>query len=154
MKELGLIDLFAHYKSIYKIEFDLTGFIRLLVYGRILNPASKIATVSQNNDYYTPIINNPYEYNVYDSLDFVYKYRKTIFNTINKAMVTKLNRKSDLVFYDVTNFYFEIEDPDAVVSVAKGDSEKTERWFSPDGIASSPSQKGIFVSKSGKYLRR
>ncbi|MDY3062593.1 MAG: ADP-ribosylglycohydrolase family protein [Bacteroidaceae bacterium] len=49
---------------------------------------------------------------------------------------------------------FEIEDPDAVVSVEKSDGEKTERWFSPDGIASSPSQKGIFVSKSGKYLRR
>ena len=120
MKELGLIELFAHYKSIYKIEFDLTGFIRLLVYGRILNPASKIATVSQNDDYYNSIIHNPYEYNVYDSLDFVYKYRKTIFNTINKSMVNKFNRKSDLVFYDVTNFYFEIEDPDDDTDEEKG----------------------------------
>ena len=120
MKEIGLIDLFAHYKSIYKIEFDLTGFIRLLVYGRLLNPASKIATISQNNDYYQPIIDNPYEYNVYDSLDFVYKYRKTIFNTLNKAMVDKFNRKSSLVFYDVTNFYFEVEDPDDDIDDEKG----------------------------------
>ena len=120
MKELGLIDLFSHYKSIYKIEFDLVGFIRLLVYGRLLNPASKIATISQNNDYYNPIIDNPYEYNVYDSLDFVYKYRKTIFNTLNKAMVDKFNRKSSLVFYDVTNFYFEIEDPDDDTDEEKG----------------------------------
>ena len=115
-----MIELFAHYKSIYKIEFDLTGFIRLLVYGRILNPASKIATVSQNDDYYNSIIHNPYEYNVYDSLDFVYKYRKTIFNTINKSMVNKFNRKSDLVFYDVTNFYFEIEDLDDDTDEEKG----------------------------------
>ena len=120
MKELGLIDLFSHYKSIYKIEFDLVGFIRLLVYGRLLNPASKIATIGQNNDYYNPIIDNPYEYNVYDSLDFVYKYRKTIFNTLNKAMVDKFNRKSSLVFYDVTNFYFEIEDPDEDTDDEKG----------------------------------
>lgn len=120
MKELGLIDLFSHYKSIYKIEFDLVGFIRLLVYGRLLNPASKIATIAQNNDYYNPIIDNPYEYNVYDSLDFVYKYRKTIFNTLNKAMVDKFNRKSSLVFYDVTNFYFEIEDPDEDTDDEKG----------------------------------
>ena len=70
---MGLIDLFTQYKAQYKIEFDLVGFIRLLVYGRLLNPASKIATVSQNNDYYQPIIDNPYVYNVYDSLDFVYK---------------------------------------------------------------------------------
>lgn len=120
MKELGLIDLFSHYKSIYKIEFDLVGFIRLLVYGRLLNPASKIATIGQNNDYYNPIIDNPYEYNVYDSLDFVYKYRKTIFNTLNKAMVDQFNRKSSLVFYDVTNFYFEIEDPDEDTDDEKG----------------------------------
>lgn len=112
LQELGLIDLFSHYKSIYKIQFDLVGFLRLLIYGRILNPASKIATVSQNNDYYNPIITNPYEYNVYDTLDFIYNYRKTIFNKLNKVMINKFNRQSDLVFYDVTNFYFEIEDPD------------------------------------------
>lgn len=120
MKELGLIDLFAHYKGIYKIQYDLTGFIRLLVYGRLLNPASKIATISQNNDYYTSIIDSPYEFNVYDSLDFVYKYRKTIFNTLNKTMVNKFNRKSTLVFYDVTNFYFEIESPDSDTDDEKG----------------------------------
>jgi len=120
MKDLGLIDLFAHYKAIYKIQYDLTGFIRLLVYGRLLNPASKIATISQNKDYYTPIIDNPYEFNVYDSLDFVYKYRKTIFNTLNKTMINKFNRKSTLVFYDVTNFYFEIESPDDDTDDKKG----------------------------------
>ena len=120
MNELGLINLFAHYKGQYKIEYDLTGFIRLLVYGRILNPASKIATVNQNNDYYKSIINKPYEYNIYDALDFVYKYRKTIFNTINKTIVEKLNRKASLVFYDVTNFYFEIDNPDDDIEDEKG----------------------------------
>ena len=112
IEELGLVELFRGYKSIYNIEYDLLGFVRLLVYGRILNPASKIATVSQNDDYYNQIINNPYEYNVYDTLDFIYRYRKTIFNRLNKVMINKFNRKSDLVFYDVTNFYFETEDPD------------------------------------------
>ena len=78
-------------------------------------PATKILF-----NYYQPIIDNPYEYNVYDSLDFVYKYRKTIFNTLNKAMVSKFNRKSSLVFYDVTNFYFEIEEPDEDTDDEKG----------------------------------
>ena len=120
MNELGLINLFAHYKGQYKIEYDLTGFIRLLVYGRIFNPASKIATVNQNNDYYKPVIDKPYEYNIYDALDFVYKYRKTIFNTINKTIVEKLNRRASVVFYDVTNFYFEIDDPDEDIDEEKG----------------------------------
>ena len=127
MKELGLIDLFTHYKNIYKIEFDLVGFLRLLIYGRILNPASKIATVNQNDDYYDPIIKNPYEFNVYDTLDFVYKYRKTIFNKLNKVMVDKFNRQSSLVFYDVTNFYFETEDPDDDDGVRQMGVSKEER---------------------------
>lgn len=112
LQEIGLVEFFRGYKTQYKIEYDLLGFVRLLVYGRILNPASKIATINQNDDYYDSIINNPYEYNVYDTLDFIYKYRKSIFNKINKNMVNKFNRNSSLVFYDVTNFYFEIEEPD------------------------------------------
>jgi transposase len=35
-------------------------------------------------------------------------------------MVDKFNRKSSLVFYDVTNFYFEIEDPDEDTDDEKG----------------------------------
>ncbi len=120
LQELGLVEFFSGYKAQYKIEFDLLGFVRLLVYGRILNPASKIATIGQNDDYYTPIINNPYEFNVYDTLDFIYKYRKSIFNKVNKAMIDKFNRKSSLVFYDVTNFYFEVEDPDEDTDFEKG----------------------------------
>lgn len=146
MKDLGLIDLFAHYKAIYKIQYDLTGFIRLLVYGRLLNPASKIATISQNNDYYTPIIDNPYEFNVYDSLDFVYKYRKTIFNTLNKSMINKFNRKSTLVFYDVTNFYFEIESPD--------DDTDDEKGIRKNGVSKEERklpivQMGLFMDEQG-----
>lgn len=146
MKDLGLIDLFAHYKAIYKIQYDLTGFIRLLVYGRLLNPASKIATISQNKDYYTPIIDNPYEFNVYDSLDFVYKYRKTIFNTLNKTMINKFNRKSTLVFYDVTNFYFEIESPD--------DDTDDEKGIRKNGVSKEERklpivQMGLFMDEQG-----
>lgn len=146
IKELGLIDLFTHYKAQYKIEYDLTGFIRLLIYGRLLNPASKIATVTQNNDYYQPIITNPYEFNVYDSLDFVYKYRKTIFNTLNKAMINKFNRQSTLVFYDVTNFYFEIEDPDDDIDDEKG---IRKMGVSKEERKSPIVQMGLFMDEQG-----
>ena len=146
IKELGLIDLFTHYKAQYKIEYDLTGFIRLLIYGRLLNPASKIATITQNNDYYQPIIINPYEFNVYDSLDFVYKYRKTIFNTLNRTMINKFNRQSSLVFYDVTNFYFEIEDPDDDTDEEKG---IRKMGVSKEERKSPIVQMGLFMDEQG-----
>lgn len=146
LEELGLIELFRGYKTVYNIDYDLVGFFRLLVYGRILNPASKIATVGQNNDYYNPIIDNPYEYNVYDTLGFVYKYRKSIFNKINKNMVEKFNRKTDLVFYDVTNFYFEIERPD--------DDTDNEQGIRKMGVSKEERklpivQMGLFMDNNG-----
>lgn len=112
LEELDLISFMGRYKQLTHYEFDLTGFFRLLVYGRILNPASKIKTVSQNNDYYLPIVKNLYEYNIYDTLDFLYDYKKSIINRINKSLVTSFHRTTNIIFYDVTNFYFEIEHPD------------------------------------------
>ena len=49
-KDLGLAELMASIKHNSKIKYDLTGYLRLLVYGRILDPASKLATVRENHD--------------------------------------------------------------------------------------------------------
>ena len=112
LDELEIIQVLSSYKGFSKIRFDLLGYFRLMVYGRILNPASKIATVRQNNDYYEPILKEPYEYNIYDTLDFIYQHKKQLFNRVNSVVSRKLNRRSDIIYYDVTNFYFEVEDPD------------------------------------------
>lgn len=112
LEELGMTYYFQHYKSYTRSQFDLLGFFRLLVYGRILNPASKIATIRQNNDYYTPILNEPYEFNVYDTLDFIYDFRESIMKKLNKSITSSFNRTTNVIFYDVTNFFFETEQPD------------------------------------------
>lgn len=112
LEELGLITFYSKTKARTNIEFDLVGFFRLLVYGRILNPASKIETVRQNDEYFSPIIDNPYKYNIYDTLDFTYKFKESIIRKINSSLTEKFNRKTDLVYYDVTNFFFETEVPD------------------------------------------
>jgi len=112
LEEIGLITFVNRYKALTNYQFDLVGFIRLLIYGRILNPASKIATVSQNNNYYSDIIKDVYEYNVYDTLDFLYNYKTPILNRINRGLIEKFNRKTNIIYYDVTNFFFEIDEPD------------------------------------------
>ena len=52
---LGLDQLFASIKHTSRIEYDLQGIVRLLTYGRILDPASKMATMRQNDTYYQPL---------------------------------------------------------------------------------------------------
>ena len=112
LEELGLIAFFNRYKQFTNYEFDLTGFFRLLIYGRILNPSSKIDTTRQNDDYYIPVIKDMYSYNIYDTLDFIYDYKNSIINKINKSLTHSFGRTTNIIYYDVTNFYFEIGHPD------------------------------------------
>ncbi len=80
-EEIGLKTFVGSYKNYDGITYDVQGFLKLALYGRILNPQSKFATISQNSKYYTPIIDNDaYVYNIYDMLDFVSKHKEAIFN--------------------------------------------------------------------------
>lgn len=112
MEEIGVTSFVGKYKAQTNYEFDLMGFVRLLIYGRILNPASKISTVSQNDNYYSDIIKDVYEYNVYDTLTFLYDYKDKLINWVNNRLISKFNRSTNIIYYDVTNFFFEIEEPD------------------------------------------
>ena len=113
LDDIGIRTFVGSYKNYDKIDYDVLGFMKLAIYGRILNPQSKIATVNQNDSYYSPIISNDfYEYNVYDMLDFVYRHKDAIFGRIDMNMRKKFGRTTNRIFYDVTNFFFEIEDAD------------------------------------------
>ena len=112
IEELGLRNLFASYKGFTKIEYDVYGFAKLLIFGRLLNPASKIATVRQNDDYHESILKDFNPDNVYDTLDFIYEHKDKIIRRMNTNLVKKAGRSPEVIYYDVTNFYFEIEQPD------------------------------------------
>ena len=130
-QELGLSGLFNTIKFSSRIEYPLTDYVRLLVFDRILNPSSKIGTVKHNEDYCRPVIEgDDYAYHVYDALDVIYENRDKIFKRMNSTIARHIGRDTSLLFYDVTNFYFEIGDPDENVTdddgnvLAKGLREK------------------------------
>lgn len=113
LEELGLNTFFSSYKGFTKLEYDVYGFAKLLIFGRLLNPASKCATVRQNDDYYDPILSagfNPD--NVYDTLSFIADNKDKIIRRMNTSLVKKAGRSPEVIYYDVTNFYYEIENPD------------------------------------------
>jgi len=112
IEELGLRNFFSSYKGFTRIEYDVYGFARLLIIGRLLNPASKIATVRQNEDYHEAILADFNPDNVYDTLDFIAENKDRIIRRINTNLVKKAHRRPEIIYYDVTNFYFEIEGPD------------------------------------------
>lgn len=112
LEEIGLRNLFGSYKSFSKIKYDVYGFAKLLIFGRLLNPASKSSTIKQNENYFQPILENYNPDNVYDTLDFIFNNKDKIIRRINTNLVKKANRSPKIIYYDVTNFYFEVENPD------------------------------------------
>ena len=143
MEEIGITSFIGRYKQLTNFEFDLMGFVRLLIYGRILSPASKIETTHQNNNYYSDIIKNIYEYNIYDTLSFLYDYRSNIINWINKRLIDKFSRKTNVIFYDVTNFFFEIENPD------EGEEDLRKMGVSKEQRRQPIVQMGLFMDENG-----
>ena len=86
----------------------------------------KLATVRENHDYYTPIVpEDSYLYHVYDTLDVVYENRLKIMQRMNSAIRKGMGRDTSLLFYDVTNFYFEIGDPDPDEEDGNGETVET-----------------------------
>ena len=124
LEELDVSQLIRSYKNHYEVGFDVYGFFKLLVFGRILNPASKWATLKQANDYaYSVLKGEVQDFNVYKTLDFVYEHRGAIFNRIHSSMVKNYHRTTNKIYYDVTNFFFEINDPDKEIMLPDGTSE-------------------------------
>lgn len=120
MEELGLNFFFSSYKGMTKLQYDVYGFAKLLIFGRLLNPSSKVSTVRQNEDYYEPILSEFNPDNVYDTLDFIASNKNRIIRRINTNLMKKAHRSPEIVYYDITNFYFEIEDPDEDVYDEEG----------------------------------
>lgn len=149
---LGLTEFFKSYKGRSKIEYDVLNFFRLLVFGRILNPDSKIATLDQNDDYFLPLLKEHNPYNVYDTLDFVHKYKEQIIKRMNTALVKRWHRNPEIIYYDVTNFFFETEDPDE--DILDDDGNVIEKGFRKIGVSKENRkqpivQMGLFMDDQG-----
>ena len=152
LEELGLIKFFQQYRSFNNLSFDLVGFFRLLIYGRILNPASKLATIEQNDSYYDPVLSDFYKYNVYDTLDFIYKYRGNIVNKMNSALIKSFGRTTSCIYYDCTNFFFETENPDE--DLLDENQEIIEKGIRKFGVSKEERhlpivQMGMFIDEQG-----
>lgn len=152
LEELDVIKVMHSYKGFSKIQFDLLGYFRLLVYGRLLDPASKLSTVSQNDMYYEPMVDDAYKYHIYDTLDFVYEHKKQLFNRMNAVISKKFKRNTDIIYYDVTNFYFEIDDADEDIADEQG--TVIEKGLRKEGVSKENRrqpivQMGLFLDDSG-----
>jgi transposase len=106
-KNLAIRDFIESYNFETKFKYDLNKILRLLTFSRILNPMSKKATV-ENKDMYFENFNVELK-SVYKSLSNLSEMKTDLQNHLNKKVSETYGRDASLVFYDVTNYYFETE---------------------------------------------
>jgi transposase len=109
---LGIYDVLNKYKSQSKIAYDVNGHTKTLVFGRALNPASKCATWRARNHYLFDVVATDNLIEVYRTLDVLYDQSEKIQRRMNAKIEKLIGRSKSVCFYDVTNCWFEIDDPD------------------------------------------
>ena len=109
LSNLRVSDYLGVYKNRHNTNLDLYGILRLLVLSRILNPDSKLATFEAKNDFFgDPFANITDVKDVYRALDIFSDLSTSIQGRINTTIANStIGRKVDLIYYDVTNYYFE-----------------------------------------------
>jgi len=108
--QLGLDKLCATLKHSLELDYDLAGFLRLLIFGRILQPASKWETARQNEQYFSSLADTSYPYHVYDALDVLADHKEQFIRRMHSSLCKSVGRSTSHIYYDVTNFFFEKKD--------------------------------------------
>lgn len=135
--ELGINKFLASRQRNTNIEFDTNVIMKMLVFSRILAPASKKKTFEGRETYFDKT--NYSLDDVYRSLSFFNKRSGNLQLWLNERIKQSYGRDSSLVYYDVTNYYFETDKTDDLKK--KGPSKEHR----PNPIV----QMGLFIDNNG-----
>lgn len=105
--ELKLHKICKDIQNKYNFDFDLNSILSRLVYGRILNPASKLSTF----DFSKKLIEQPNFdlHQIYRALEIMAKENDFIQSSLYKNSLNVAKRNTGILYYDCTNYFFEIE---------------------------------------------
>lgn len=110
----------------FKGEYDLNSILKYFSIQRILNPSSKRHTTQIMRNFYNNSINFDLA-DVYRSLDKFSDLSVDIQKYLNDKMVSMIGREFDYGYYDVTNYYCEIDYPDENLGLRQRGVSKEHR---------------------------
>ena len=108
--DLRLHTFFNNQTYHWNVEYNTNGIMRLLVFSRILNPASKKKTFEQKSMYFEKMDFSLTD--IYRCLTNVVTLKRDLMIHLNNRMRELFGRSNEIVYYDVTNYYFEIDEQD------------------------------------------
>lgn len=105
--QLKLRDICKEIKNKYQFKFDLNEILSCLIFARIIYPSSKLETFKQCQNF----IEQPkfQLHDEYRSLSYLAKNIDFIQEKIFENSKNIIKRNSEVIYYDCTNYFFEIE---------------------------------------------
>ena len=108
--ELKIKNICDNIQNKYKFQFNLNEILSYLVYARIIYPSSKLETFKQCQNFIEqPTFKLHDEYRalsyIAKNLDYIQEH---LFNNSKNV----INRNSNVIYYDCTNYFFEIDEED------------------------------------------
>ena len=91
-----------------KSSYDANTIMKMLVYSRLLAPASKKASYDNRDQFFEK---TDYSLDdVYRCLTFLNKHKENLQVWMNDKIKEQYGRDTSLIYYDVTNYYFETDE--------------------------------------------
>ena len=127
-------------KNKYKFQYDINAVLSDLVYARVLEPASKRSSLKIASEF----LERPsYElHDIYRALDVLGHECDLIQSEVYKNSNFMINRNDKVLYYDCSNYYFEIEQEDGDKKYGKSKEHR------PNPII----QMGLFMDGDGITL--
>lgn len=135
--ELGIKQICKEISAKYKFEYNLDSILSRLLYGRILFPSSKLSTYELSKKF----IETPdFElHQIYRALEIIAKETDLIQSSLYKNSLKLSKRNTGILYYDCTNYFFEIEQEEGLKQFGYSKEHK------PNPIV----QMGLFMDGDG-----
>jgi len=122
--ELGLDVFFNNRARGLRADYSVNAIMKLLVYSRILEPASKKGTFDKRGSYF-----DKFDFSledIYRCLSFAGILSKDVQHHMHRMVAEKYGRRTGTACYDVTNYYFEIDKSDALRRTGVSKEHRTD----------------------------
>jgi len=115
--ELGLDDFFKNKARHEPFEFNTNSIMMLLIVSRLLSPGSKKKAFEEKGRYFERFDFSLAD--VYRALSHFAKIANECQRYLHGQIVGRYGRDTKTIYYDVTNFYFEIDEADELRKFGK-----------------------------------
>lgn len=150
--QLGISGICDDISSRHGFEYDLDNILSRLIYTRVLSPGSKLSSYSESRRF----IEQPRFKleDIYRSLSVLARESDFIQSQVFRNSLSAVGRDTSVIYYDCSNFFFEIEQADTLQRNPAGGLEPGLRQYGhskehrPNPIV----QMGLFMDRNGLPL--